>query len=237
MAENINNTFYFLCMQSKRHAYDHIIKSSPYNFVFFSDPKELVRLSLGAPPTAILIDIPTSIKLGTINLRLLENLYVIWPIIRCTINQSGFAIATSIHPPRRENLISALKSITAGDTSWNNKQYHRRHLRLNIPCRMKIRKLGNKVWCRGNCLNISSGGFFAVTYDPPGVNIIIEMQLLDLTTNPLNLKAHAVWSRQWENTNQLPGSGISIPEEWRTKEFRNALSQKKYVGNFFADYD
>ena len=235
--DNLTHRFYFLCLTGKRADYEHIIKISPYEFVFFDNPMELIRVSLGMPPLAILIDIPTSIKLGPRNLETLENMYVVWPIIRCTINQSGFAIATSQQPPRRENLLHAIKAIANGDTSWNNKQYSRNHLRLKIPCRMRIRKLGNKIWCRGNCLNISSGGFFAVTYEPPGLNTVVEIQLLDLEEAPILLKAYSVWTRTWDETKELPGSGISIPEKWRTRQFRESLSKIEYIGEYFDSYD
>lgn len=231
-----NGRFYFLCLKDRRVIYGSIIANTPYQFVFFDHPEDLVKQCLGDPPLAILIDIQTSIRIGTTSLNILENLYVMWPILRCSISKSGFALASCSTPAKRENLNSALDAIARGDKSWFNRKYNRKHIRLDIPCRMRIRKLGNKIWCRGNCLNISSGGFFAVTYDPPEKNSVVEIQLLDLTDEPISFRAKAVWSRKWDDTQQLPGSGIAISADDCTDEFRQALSNEKYIGEFFTKY-
>lgn len=228
-------TFYFFCEKDRKSFYQQILKISQHDVIFFNSINQLVKEIISNPPSALLIDIPSSIKVGMEHMAFFNNLPVIWPIVRCNITTNGFAFATCDSPPRRDPLPAALNAIARGDESWSSKSFTRKFLRLDLGCRIKIKKEDQNIWRRGNTLNISAGGFFAVTYDPPEKGSIVEIELQDLSSNPITCKGKTMWSRSWEATSKLPGVGISLLDGAINKDFKEALRQPKVIRNFIQD--
>ena len=228
-------TFYFLCSNDRKYLYESSLSRIAYKFVFFDNVRELIRVALGAPPTAIFVDIQTSIRAGINDSETFNNLYVVWPVLRCTVSQSGFATAVSNTPPRRDAIDVIVPELIANYDQWKNEAYHRQHVRIDVECRMKIRKVDSKFWARANCQNISSGGFFAVTYEPPEKGCDVEIQLQDLSDDTIVFTARSVWSRKWDDTTQLPGLGIAIDSGHTNPAFMQALQSPKFVKSFLKD--
>lgn len=227
--------FYFFCEKERKPYYQQILKVSHHEIIFFNSINQLVKEIISTPPFALLIDIPSSIKVGMEHMAFFNNLPVVWPIVRCNMTTNGFAFATCDSPPRRDPLPSALNAIARGDDSWSSKSFTRKYLRLDMGCRMRIKKEEQNIWRRGNTLNVSAGGFFAVTYDPPEKGSIVEIELQDLSKNTITCKGKTMWSRSWESTNKLPGVGIALLDGAINDEFKEALRQPKVTRQFIHD--
>lgn len=224
--------YYFFCDKDRKNYYQQMLKTTIHEIIFFNSINLLVKEIISNPPSALLIDIPSSIRVGLEHMSFFNNLPVIWPIVRCNITTNGFAFATCDSPPRRDPLPAALNAIARGDESWSSKNFTRKYLRLDLGCRIKIKKEDQNIWRRGNTLNISAGGFFAVTYDPPEKGSIVEIELQDLAKTPIICKGKTMWSRSWESTSKLPGVGIALLDSADNIEFKDALRQPRVIRHF-----
>jgi hypothetical protein len=230
-----NVIFYFFCSKNRQDFYKLAIDRIGYHVVFFTSIKELVRISLGIPPTAVLLDIQTCIKAGLSETDLLHNLLVTWPILRCTVTQNLFVTASSNNPPYRGTLDDAIYEMIKNFDAWKNPAYNRHHVRLDVECRMKIRRADLKCWARANCQNISSGGFFAVTYDPPEKGCDVEIQLHDLADDTITFTAKSMWVRRWDDSTQLPGLGIAIETGAAHPAYIQALQSNRFAKAFYKE--
>jgi len=227
--------FYFLCSADRIPLYEKVTAKIPYSFAYFNNVRELIRVSLGAPPVAIFIDIQTSIKENINNSEIFSNLFVVWPVLRCTVLQSGAVSAVSNNPPRRDSIDVIAAEIIENYDHWKNSAYHRQHVRVDVECRMKIRRIDSKFWARANCQDISSGGFFAITYDPPERGCAVEIQLQDLTPETISFTAKSMWTRKWDDSTQMPGLGVAIETGTIHPAFMQALQSHRFTKLFIKD--
>lgn len=227
--------FYFFCEKDRKTFYQQLLKTSHHEVIYFNSINVLIKEIISTPPSALLIDIPSGIKVGLEHMTFFNNMPVIWPIVRCNITTNGFAFATCDSPARRDPLQSAMNAIARGDESWTNRSFNRKFLRLDMGCRIRIKKDDQNIWRRGNTLNISAGGFFAVTYDPPEKGSIVEIELKDLDNVPIICQGRTMWSRTWDESNKLPGVGIALLDGAVNTDFIKALRQPKVIRQFIQD--
>lgn len=82
--------------------------------------------------------------------------------------------------------------------------------RINRTLRIGFRTHKNGVWCRGNAINVSSGGLFFVSYDdmPPKESFAIE--IYDLDNKPIHTQGRVAWFKSWHDGPSLPGFGVEF---------------------------
>jgi len=234
--DSLSSTFYFLCNRARFHAYEHFFIETGLEVRAFETVEDIIRECIMEPPAAVLIDIQTGIRLGSPSLLPLDNMQVLWPILRCNVTKDGFAVAVNVNPPRRDSLSNAICAIARNDHQWMNPAFGRRHIRINTECRVRLRDKKSTIWYRGNCINISVGGFFAITYNPPNSGERIEVEILDLLDIPILSEAVAIWSRSWESGVKLPGAGIKFDPDKTDPALRYALAEKKYVSRYVDSF-
>jgi Tfp pilus assembly protein PilZ len=234
--DNPSSVFYFLCNRTRFKAYEHFFIEADLDVRASDSVEDIIRECIMEPPSAVLIDIQTGIRLGSASLHPLDNMQVLWPILRCNVTKDGFAVAVNVNPPRRDSLSNAINAIARNDRQWMNPAFGRKHLRVNTECRVRLRNKKSTIWYRGNCINISSGGFFVITYNPPAAGEEIEVEIMDLLDIPILSEAVAVWSRSWESSVKLPGAGIKFDPDRTDPALRYALADKKYVSRFVDSF-
>src|SRR5690606_15480380 len=100
----------------------------------------LVAECVACPPAGILLDMHAMTRLGAMATAPLFELDVDWPILRCTLLPDGGVNFMSVDPLRFGALGEALDEIAAGNPAWRRTDRFRKSLRLNVACRLLIRR-------------------------------------------------------------------------------------------------
>ena len=136
-----------------------------------------------------------------------------------------------VDPPRNGGMVETLAAIADGDESWNNTQFARKFIRLNLRGRIRVRLKGNDTWFLGNIMDIGAGGCFIVTYEKFDNGQEVEIEFLDLTDQEFSAGARIEWNRSWEKSSEtLPGIGITFDVQNLHPEIRKALANN--LGRF-----
>jgi len=224
--------FVFLCLRKRQPAYETIVKGLPYRITFVDTLEDLLRQCIKKPPVGLFIDILTSLRFGAANIMPIDNMGMLWPVMRCNITSNGSTLVLCMDTPQRDSLPNALAALSNDDPLWHNPKHKRLDIRININFRARIRRLDSDKWEIANGLNVSMGGAFLHTYSLPEIGEEVELELLDLADFPINCKATVRWTRGWGDNTLLPGIGLAFNMD--TSEFALAelLTSAKHLRNF-----
>ena len=114
----------------------------------------------------------------------------------------------STHPINRAPFIEALNEISVGSPAWTRDDVLRKHVRLSVQLRARVRFGDEESWDMGTILNIGARGCFFHTYKnaEKGTSVIVELR--DLYDLPFEIQGHVAWSRTWRQSPKLPGFGV-----------------------------
>jgi hypothetical protein len=202
---------------------------------FVDGIEALLKVCLEHPPLALILEIGTAIRIGAERMSKFLNLGVNWPVMRCAVAPDGEARVMCFEPPHGEPLLSALSAIAAGDPSWRHPRFKRRHLRLNLPGRARVRIAGEERWRLGNLDGISCGGaFVCMTCDAPPLKAEVEVELFDFQPRSM-VRGTVVRQRSWEEGLLLPGIGIEFDPESISDAFRAFITAKVNLDDLLED--
>lgn len=233
-SEEVTGDPYFLvlCSAARRAAYDRYLAAcGGYQASYVDSVEKVLMTALEQPPLALLADVPTITRLGSDVINPLFHLGVAWPAFRVMLRPDGSADLMCHAPLRLGALDDALRDIAAGDPRWRHPRHSRRHLRMEIECRVRMRKPGQPAWHPGNTLNVGSGGAFIISYDDFRLGEQIEMDILDLLDKPLRLAAVVASVRAWEQSRRLPGIGVSFLPPGPGLPLRRAIGRPEYISS------
>jgi len=91
--------------------------------------------------------------------------------------------------------------------SWSSMSDHRRNPR--IPIRQRIWCEGDHVTLYVQALNVSTGGLFVRTANPPPPGQRFRVSFTDLEEGEVVAQVEVVWARQ-DSGEPLPGMGLRI---------------------------
>lgn len=229
---------YFLCLCSAERQpllAEHVARS-PHRVEFVEQVEEVLVRGLDRPPLALLLEISTAIRFGAERMSRFLNLGVSWPVMRCVVGPDGDARVMCFEPPHGEALLPALDAIAAGDPSWQHPRFQRRHLRLHIPGRARVRVLDEERWRVGNLMGISCGGcFIAMTSDAPRLRDAVELEAIDFPADAQHVRGTVVWTRTWEESLEIPGVGIEFDPATVSETFRRHVTQSPQLSSLIAD--
>jgi hypothetical protein len=203
-----NPAFYIVSLPERRGPYEQLIKAK-YPCRFFEEVRPLLAACFEAPPLAVLIDVPSAVRLGRTQLAPLFGLKVSWPVIRCTFRGPGNATAMCDEPPQNAPLASALEAIHKGDKQWATR-FFRKHVRVELQARVRFRESPEGPWKLGNCINLGNEGLFMICYDAPPLTSRLELELLDILEGPQQIIGITAWVRSWDESPELPGVGVEL---------------------------
>lgn len=211
-----DDTAYFvlICSTRRRRAYQEVLDESQQPIVVVDTPEEALRQVVRRPPIAVIVDMITGMRAGASNtsLLVLYNLELAWPVVRGTTKQNEPVSIVATSPQRTAPFVEALDSMVKGISEWTAPAAPRRYIRQAIQCRARVLLEGEKDWHRGTILEISAGGCYMVTYDTIARDTQLEIEVRDIGDTYAHLKGRVVWSRNWEESTQLPGVGIAFDE-------------------------
>jgi hypothetical protein len=226
------SNFVFLCIRKRQPAYEAIIKGLPYHITFVDTLEELLRQCIKKPPLGLFIDILTSLRFGANNIMPIDNMGMIWPIMRCNITSNGSTLVLCMDTPQRDSLPNALQALINNDPLWHNAKNKRLDIRININFRARFRRENSEKWEICNGLNISKGGAFLHTYFPLQIGEHLELELKDLADTPIICNASVRWTRIWDNTTMLPGAGVMFHTDSSEFALAEILTNPKHLRNF-----
>lgn len=229
---------YFLCLCSAEHQPQlrSQCAGAPHVVEFVETIDELLKKGLQHPPLGLVLEISTAVRLGAERMSRFLNLGVNWPIMRCAMGPEGAARVMCFEPPHGEPLVTALDAIAAGEPSWQHPRFKRRHLRLNLPGRVRVRQLGEERWRYGNLQGVSCGGcFVAMTSDAPPICSVVDVELVDFDPKSLQVRGSVVWGRTWEESIELPGIGIEFDQATVHDNFRAYITRCPDLSDLIAD--
>jgi len=206
---NTGDPFLFVCARARQPQYAAALHALPYRVVFVDDVVQLLNHCIEGPPQAVLIDTVSSIRMGAVVVNALLELRTTWPILRCSIRPDGVVNALCATTDRHGTLTEALHGIAAGDPGWLPR-WKRRHVRVGVLCRARVRVGAEDRWRLGNCVDLSCGGAFVVSYELYAAGDALEIELRDLLEQPTRLRAHVMRVRKWDDAPQLPGIGVAF---------------------------
>jgi hypothetical protein len=167
---------------------------------------DLFDLLTYRPVCGIALDIPAIVRASEQGKQLLNNISEIYPIVKLNwapgkeIRAVGNRFLSTKEPPL-ESFILACR--TFQPRTW------RKYERLN--------KVVNLYWSaeratrnRAFTLDVSRGGCFVCTLEPPAINSIIS---LDLLTEERTVQARVTWVNKWGEMERAPGFGCEYLEE------------------------
>lgn len=226
--------FLFLCSQERKKIYQDALSASNYSFdvVFIETIEELLAQCLKQPPSAILMDIVTKMRIGPEDMKIVDNLGVCWPLMICNVNPDGQVQAISLALSKQDSFISALTAIVEDDPDWKNPVCKRRFVRIELNSRVLIKKENRDCWEKANVLNISMGGLFAVTYADYNMGDNVDMRILDLKEKPIECKGKIVWVRCWDKSVMLPGVGVDFSDHLTPPDIAHVLTSDEIVKRF-----
>lgn len=229
---------YFLCLCSaeRQPLLAQACAPSSQHVVFVDRIDDLLIQALQAPPLGLILDIATSIRFGAERMSRFLNLGVNWPVMRCALNNEGEARVMCFEPPQSELLLTALDAIAAGDPAWIHPRFHRQHLRLNIKGRIKMRTLHDDRWRLGCLLGVSCGGCFAVmTSDAPLRGEEVEVEMVDFAPGPQRAYGKVAWTRDWQDSLEMPGVGIEFKTDSIAPAFRDFILKSPQLNDLIAE--
>jgi hypothetical protein len=227
--------FVCLCSAEQQPALRAVCAASGYRVEFVETIETLLKVCLEHPPLGLILEIGTSIRIGAERMSNFLNLGVNWPVMRCAVPPDGEARVMCFEPPHGEPLLGALDGIAAGDPSWQHPRFKRRHLRLNMPGRARVRLATEARWRLGNLDGISCGGaFIMMTSDAPPLREELEIELVDF--QPLaRVRGRAVRLRAWEDGLLIPGVGIEFDPASIDDGFRAWITKSPSMEDLLAD--
>lgn len=225
----LTDYFAFLCLREKQSRYHEQLRLSPLPIRFTSDVGSLLRHCLENPPRAMLLDVCTCARLGARAVAPLFELRVAWPVLRSNVLANGAANVMCTTPQCSAPLLQALAEIAADSPRWQHPRHRRRHLRINVNCRVRVREKASRTWEMGNTLDVSSGGAFVVCYQSPRCGTRVEVELHDLNESPIHLEGKVAWSRGWEDSSNLPGMALDFNDRGASQTFRDAITHPRML--------
>jgi hypothetical protein len=216
------NYFLLLAAGERQVQYEEIIKTLPYDIVIVDGMLPLLDRCIQEPPLAVLVDAPSSARIGAALVNPLFELHMRWPVMRCTTRPDGGVTVMCSSPDRQGALAQALPAIIAGDPDWLP-PWRRRYVRVDVQCRARVRLAGEDRWRQGNCLNLSRNGAFIVTYEPQAVGDALDLEVWDIAEEAARAKAHVVRLRKWDDGPKLPGIGVDFEPGTTTRELSRLL--------------
>lgn len=229
---------YFLCLcsQERQPQLAAICAQRSHPIEFVERIEDVLVKALLHPPQGLILEIATAIRVGAERMSKFLNLGVSWPVMRCALTADGDAKVMCFEPPRGELLLSALDAIAARDEAWRHPRFRRRHLRLHIKGRVRLRTSSDDRWLHGSLSGISCGGCFVVmTSDAPAVGEEIELELVDFEPVPQRLRAVVSWRRNWADSMEMPGIGVEFRPASVTDEFRSYITQSPQLSDLIAE--
>jgi len=235
---SIRHAPYFLCLCSaeRQPLLEPICAQSPYPVIFVEQIEEVMMHALRHPPLALLLELATSIRFGAERMSKFLNLGVNWPVMRCVAQPEGEPRIMCFEPPHGETLLAALEGIASGDPSWEHPRFKRRHLRLNLPGRVRLRVMGEERWRLGNLQGISCGGcFITMTTDTPAVDTPVELELVDFAPAATRVCGVIAWARSWEESLEIPGVGVEFDPATVDDGFRSYITRSPQIGDLISE--
>lgn len=215
--------FILLCAKERQSKYESILKDLPHEVVLMDAYEPLVRRCIESPPTAVLVDMVTGTRLGSIKIASLDALNAYWPVVRCNTAASGSVNVMHRDSQKSDPLPETLDAIHRGDPSWEVSNSRGRYIRVAAQGRVRMKIKGDASWLPGNLVNLSMGGAFVLTYEPPASGVGIFLEFIDLQETPLRCEAQIVWTRQWKDGPQLPGIGVELDPAALAPQLRQVL--------------
>lgn len=171
-----------------------------------ADIMDLFDHLTGRPVCGIALDIPAIVRASEQGKQLVNSISEIYPIVKLNwapgkeIRAVGNRFLSTKEPPL-ESFILACR--TFQPRTW------RKYERLD--------KVVNLYWStagttrnRGFTLDISRGGCFVCTLDPPDANSIITLELL---AEERTVQARVTWVNKWNEMERAPGFGCEYLDE------------------------
>jgi len=221
--------FLLICPEARREAYRTVFASTVHDVEIIATAEEMLTCCVDEPPLALLLDMAVATRSGSRELAAVFQLRMGWPVIRCNLLPGGPLNGLCTDPVQNGALLDMLAAIATDDEAWRPRpgspRWHRRHLRVEMQCRVRWRPRGESDWRRGNTLDIGAGGVFLVTYEETVADTPIELCLSDLSDEPLEIPGRVVGVRRWEEGRTLPGLSVAFDPKSIPVAFKRALAQ------------
>lgn len=215
--------FVVFCVKKYQPKYRSEVGHLPHDVIFMETLETLVREITDVPPSALLMDQATESLVGKDLASPLYRLAMKWPVLKSVVGKEDSIQVTALDGIKIAPITEAFDDIAKADPAWVNPALKRCYLRQEIPCRARIMGKKDGDWILGNIRNLSMGGSFVGTFNPPEPGKIVLLEIWDLGERPLRCKAKASWVRRWEDSVQLPGVGLSFGHGQMGLKFKETL--------------
>ena len=227
--------FVLVCRSDRQEQYQQALATTPLPVEIVRDLDGLLASCVSCPPRAVLLDIGLVRKVGSRAVAPVLDLRMNWPVLRCVPLPDGEFSALCLEPRTHGPLLPMLQGIADHNPVWKRElrpaRERRRHLRVEIQCRVCWRIIGDKTWHRGTTLDLGAGGAFVVTFEELNKGAELEIEIWDIQPNPTPMRAVVVGDRRWENSNHLPGVGIEFDEKTVPDSFIKTLAESITLDN------
>lgn len=221
--KKIRGNFVVFCLKNHQPKYRSEVSHLPHEVVFADTLETLVREITDVPPSAVLMDQAAESQAGKDLLAPFYRLAMRWPVLKSAVAKNDSIQVTALDGIKAAPVAQAFDGITKADPAWVNPSLIRCYLRQEVPCRARIMGKKDGDWVLGNIRNLSMGGSFVATINPPEPGKIVLLEIWDLGERPLRCKTKASWVRLWEDSVQLPGVGLSFGHGLMGLKFKETL--------------
>lgn len=219
--------YILLCSDKRQQAYSEAISKAPHPIEVVSSPEQALQACIRNPPLAVIIDMMTSMRMGTTDTSLLAlySLELSWPVLQATAKKNEPVMLVSTSPKIRAPLSEGLAAIAANSPQWNRRKSNRRFIRQQVQCRTRIRPHNAADWLEGTIVEMSTGGCFVVTFSPLPAKTKVVVEILDLDHSPIVTNGSVVWIRDWADSVKLPGMGLQFEFQSVPPQLADALAK------------
>ena len=223
-ANGSKSRFLFLCLKNRQPQYQAAMDEVGHDIHFVDNLDALLHQCIGSPPTGVLVDLATTMRIGISAMLPIHNLNMSWPIMRCNIASDSSVKVMHWSHNESSDLSSTLDSVSAESSLWTNPNSQRTYIRVDAISRIKIHSDKLETPSVGNITNMSTGGSLVVTYEPPPAGETVRLEFMDLADQTMECEAKTIWARRWEDGLKLPGVGFSFDEQNLDPLFKKAAT-------------
>ena len=224
--------FYVLCRKDRQGLYRSRVGSwDRARVLYFQTVEDLLGRCLLYPPLAVIVDIPTQISIGSKHVTYLYELRMAWPVMRCKDMSDGSFNVMCHRPMRNDKLLVTLENIAGGDPTWIGLAGQRRHIRMDLVRRARLRAPGTD-WQRVNTLNVSGAGLFLVTYHPPPLGTSVSVEVYDLSPEPITISGTVIRISTWETSDDLPGVAVQVADQSASEHLAKMIASHELTEVF-----
>jgi hypothetical protein len=170
----------------------------------------LIDLLASHPVCGIAVDVPSLVRASAQGKQLISDVSEIYPLVR--LNWAPGKEVTAMGNRFLATRKASVQEFVRACRLFSPRTM-RRHGRVAKVMNLRWQVVSGMAgeWARGFTMDVSPGGCFVCTFDPPPIGAIVRLEYLENENSP-PADGRVTWNVQWGEMLRPPGFGCSFAE-------------------------